>query len=180
MILMLLTLFAHADDPTIRFEGQLPQAADGATVEVDLPSAWPGTRLAILRGDEAFAAYPDQTAVPELVVDCTRRKVRVFVRTPFPPDSSGTTDDGWKTRATIRFDLGTPEQVVMLTDNEADELIFRKPKKFLQRLLAYEQVEFQYVPFASGPTYTTFHVAHLRAVVEEVASSCGLRMRETD
>ncbi len=178
MILLLLMLFARADEPTIRFEGALPDASDTATVQVDRPNAWPGTRLAILRGDQAFTAYPDQTAVPELVVDCTRRRIRVLVRTPFPPDSTGTTDDGWKTRATIRFDLGTPERVVMLTDNEADELIFRKPKKFLERLLAYEQVEFQYVPFASEPTYTTFQVAHLRAVVDEVASSCGLRKRE--
>ncbi|MFT6142780.1 MAG: hypothetical protein ACJAV2_000646 [Myxococcota bacterium] len=178
LLLLLLTLFANADEPTNRFEQQPDDAADGASIQVDRPNAWPGTRLAILHGDQAFAAYPDQTAVPELVVDCTRRKVRVLVRTPFPPDSTGTTDDGWKTRATIRLDLGTSEQVVMLVDNEAHELIFRKPKKLLERLLAYEQIEFHYVPFASEPTYSTFHVAHLRAVVDEVASSCGLRMRE--
>lgn len=176
MTLLLLLLFAHADEPDVRFERPEQDAAETATVQIDRPNAWPGSRLAILQGDQAFTAYPDQTAVPELVVDCTRRKVRVVIRTPFPPDSSGTTDDGWKTRATLRFDLGTPEEVVMLADNEADELIFRKPKKFLQRLLYYEQVEFQYVPFASPPTYSTFHVAHLRAVVDEVASSCGLRM----
>ena len=131
--------------------------------------------VAVVPGQEAFEAYPDQSEIPELVVDCSRRRIRVFLRTPFPPNSTGTTDDGWRTELLLRYDLGATERLRVRTDLEPHTLQFGRPKRFLERLLAYQVLEVQYTPFASAMTFSTFRVDALREALPDITRTCGLK-----
>lgn len=149
-------------------------ASDGPVVEIDAPNAWPGGRRARIAGDPPLRGYPDREEVPHLVVDCTRRKLTVYVETTLPPDSQGDHYDGWRARAHLRYDLGPSESVLLRTDLGEDQLHFTRPRAFLRRLIAYQELEFQFTPFASAPTFSSFRVAELEQALGDIAAACRL------
>ena len=164
-------LAQHPD--AIRFEGELSSEDSSVTVQADAPSAWPGTRRARVVGREPFTAWPDQQAHPVLEIDCTHHAIGVQLQTPFPPEMGVANAASERVRVSVRYDLGTPERLVLRRVEGG--LAVRRPRPFLERLLAYEQVEVTYTPFASEPTWSTFDISALRAVVDQVTADCGLR-----
>jgi hypothetical protein len=162
-------------DPRLEGSPATPSAPPtGVEVVIAPPSAWPGTRLARVPGDPPFHAWPDKAETPHLVVDCTRRKLKVYVETTFPADYRGDSWDGWRAVGEVRFDLGPTEPIAFRTDLVEDQLHIIGGKAFLRKLVAYAQVEIGFTPFASPPTHSTFEIAGLRSVLGDITQSCAL------
>lgn len=108
---------------------------------------------------------------PTLIMRCAENKTEIFIRTGVQADVEyGST--GMAT-VTLRFDKEKAFKVKAhkSTDNKA--LFFQKPISFIKQMIEHEKMLFQFVPFNSSPTYTTFEISGGKKAVQPLREECG-------
>lgn len=110
---------------------------------------------------------------PELVVDCTRKRLSVYIRTPgLVPEVHADLFDEFMARTRQKLGSEPAENLFMRKDVLVETMHYRRPKPTLRSLLAHDTLTFAFQPFSSDPVETTFTLAGLADHLTSLHRKC--------
>jgi type VI secretion system protein VasI len=122
-----------------------------------------------LDADSPISGWPRKTQTPLLILRCKERKTEAYVVTNMSPQVEYGTDGA---TVTLRFDKekATKYQTSKSTDGEA--LFFSQSVGLIKKMLQHTTLLFEFVPFNSSPTMTTFDLRGLAEAVKPLREIC--------
>ncbi len=120
-------------------------------------------------GDTEFRGWL-KTATPVLVLRCKEGKTEAYVITSMHAHVERSSLDA--ATVTIRLDDAKAFQTKMSESTDGEALFFPEAKSFILRLAKHKQMLFQFVPFNSSPTMTTFPINGLEEAIKPLRATC--------
>jgi type VI secretion system protein VasI len=122
-----------------------------------------------LDADSSISGWPGKTHIPSLILRCKERKTEAYIVTGMSPQVEYGTDGA---TITLRFDKekATKYQTSKSTDGES--LFFGQSVGLIKKMLQHTTLLFEFVPFNSSPTMTTFDLRGLAEAVKPLKEIC--------
>lgn len=122
-----------------------------------------------LNAKSAFKGWLDEE-VGTLLIRCKENRTQAYVITGMTAQSGYRRHD--ESQVTVRYDRSDALQIWMneSTDNKA--LFFPNPISEIKRMMNHQTMLFQFSPFNSSPTMTTFNIGGLSEAIEPLREAC--------
>lgn len=122
-----------------------------------------------LDADSPISGWPRKTHTPSLVLRCKEKKTEAYIVTGMSPQVEYGTDGA---TVTLRFDKekATKYRTSKSTDGEA--LFFGQSIGLIKKMLGHTTLLFEFVPFNSSPTMTTFDLRGLNDAIRPLRDTC--------
>ena len=122
-----------------------------------------------LRADKPVEAYSEKYT-PTLVLRCKEEKTVVYIITGIAP-SIDHEEDG--VGVLLRFDNERAKEYLFTSKSTKDQILFApNPISLINKMLKHKTMQFQFTPLNTFPTMTTFNLAGLATVIDELQSAC--------
>ncbi len=129
-----------------------------------------------LDAESEVVGWPDdRRETPHLAVSCTRGKLRVFVVTKLRPEVYGDYYDDYLALTRIGFDGQDPDEWRLRRSVSGEQVYFPRAKQIVRELLVNHTMFFEFTPFSSPPTHTTFDLTGFRQAVQPLKDSCKIQ-----
>ena len=129
-----------------------------------------------LEAEADVTGWPDERKErPHMVIECERGKLRAYIATKLIPEVYGDYYDDYLAMARIGFNDGSPDEWRMRRSVGGKQLHFPKAKIIVKELLVHESMFFEFTPFSSPPTSTTFNISGFRQAVLPLKDSCKIQ-----
>jgi type VI secretion system protein VasI len=141
------------------------------------PTSRKHTNVSIrLDADAEVTGWPDdRKETPTLVVDCNRGKLRIYIVTKLRPEVYGDYYDDFLAMTRIGFDGKAPDAWRLRRSSTGEEVHFPRVKLILRELIVSDTMFFEFTPFSSPPTNTSFDLRGIRQAVEPLKHSCKIQ-----
>lgn len=125
---------------------------------------------AMLDAEGSISGWPGKTETPTLVIRCKEKRTEAYLITGMHPDVERGHDGA---SVTIRFDKEKAERKSLGKSTDGEALFFGKGVEFIQKALKHSSMLFEFTPYNSSPTRTTFDLSGIDDAVKPVKEACG-------
>jgi type VI secretion system protein VasI len=123
-----------------------------------------------LSAESEISGWPSKISTPELIIRCKENKTEMYINTGIASHVEyGNTDSA---TVTLRLDKEDSFTVKMGKSTDGEALFFSQPIVYVKRLMNHSQLLFQFTPFNSSPTMTTFELDGLKRVIKPLRTHC--------
>lgn len=107
---------------------------------------------------------------PSLIIRCKQGKTSAYINTGMQPTREHGSD---YITGTFRFDKNKATTLKMSKSTDSKALFFDNEIGVIKRIAKHQKMLFQFTPFNSSPTMTTFQIAGLAKALKPLRKVCG-------
>ncbi len=109
-----------------------------------------------------------RSETPTLVLRCRAGRLEAYIVVDMQIESD--LDD--RSGARIRFDKNAPQDLIMNKSSSGDALFFNNPRSWIEGMLIYDTMVFQFKPFQSAVAEAIFDLRGLKNAIGPLQEAC--------
>lgn len=122
-----------------------------------------------LDAEKEISGWPQKSYLPTLFLRCKEGKTEAYITTGMAPGVEGS-GDGCTVR--LRFDKERVSPAYMSKSSDNEALFFPDAVKRIKQIMQHETLLFEFTPFNSSPTMTSFDLRGLTEALKPLRETC--------
>ena len=129
-----------------------------------------GVSLALEAGSQ-ISGWPAKVTRPTLVLRCKEGQAAVYIVTGMSPNVEYGHDSA---TVTLRFDKEKSVEHATHKSTDGEALFFGDSTDLMNQMVEHASMLFQFTPFNSSPTLTTFDLRGLATAIKPLKAACAI------
>ena len=121
-----------------------------------------------LDAEAPIKGWPSKEEVPTLILRCKESRTEAYINTGMSPQ----VEYGDGATARVRFDKERVTEIRMGKSTDGEALFFPEAIKIIKQMAQHEAMLFEFTPFNSSPTMTTFDLKGVAEALKPLRETC--------